>query len=136
MLADRPDGAEGTLEHLLERVLALRIFQGHLAGDHVVEDAAEEIDVGSWISLGAAAGALERRVVDGALAVHAVLALSPSMVASPKSTSLAVPEFEIRMFVALMSRWVTPCSCENLRPCARPSMQRQGLAILERACGA
>ena len=68
VLAERLDRVEPALEHLLERVLALGILQRDLAGEHVVEHAAEEEDVGARVSLGAQAGPLERRVIDGALA--------------------------------------------------------------------
>ena len=46
---------------------------GKLAGHHLVEDAAQEVDVGARVALGAIAGALECRVVDGALALDARL---------------------------------------------------------------
>ena len=103
-----------------------------LAGEHLVEDAAEEEDVGARVPLGAAAGPLQGRVVDGALAVgDGLFFSSPSMVARPKSTSLATPlerdqdvgRLDVAVRHALVSEY---CS-----PRARPSMQRQGLAELQ-----
>ncbi len=41
-------------------------------------------------------------------------------VASPKSTSLAIPREPIRMLVPLISRWVTPLLIEYARPAERP----------------
>ena len=75
MFGDGLDRAEGPLEHLAEHVLAFGLFHGELAGDHLIEDAAEEVDVGAGVALGAVAGAFERRVVDGALALDARLVL-------------------------------------------------------------
>src|SRR5271157_2790123 len=46
MLADRLDNPERAFEHLLEGILALGILEGYLAGQHVVEHAAEKVDVG------------------------------------------------------------------------------------------
>ena len=71
VLADRPDDPEGALEHLLERVLAFGVFEGNLAREHVVEHAAQKVDVGSRVALAAAAGSLQRRVIDRSLAEDA-----------------------------------------------------------------
>ena len=109
MLADRLDDPERALEHLLERVLALRVLERHLAGKHVVIHAAQKVDVGArdfpCCCRRYAPGPSNRRCLAGQ---SVMLCSSPSMVARPKSTSLATPELEIRMFVALRSRWVTP----------------------------
>ena len=43
---------EPVLEHLLERVFALGILERNLAGEHVVKDAAQEIDIGPGSPLG------------------------------------------------------------------------------------
>ena len=75
VLVDGLDGAEGPFEHFAEHILALGFLHGELAGDHLVKNAAEEVDVGSRVALGAVAGALECRVVDRSLALDARLVL-------------------------------------------------------------
>ena len=65
----RLDAVDSPLEHLLERIVGFDLGQGELAGEHLIEDAAEEEDIGPFVPLGTAAGPLQRRVVDGPLAV-------------------------------------------------------------------
>ena len=127
MLGDRLDRAERPLEHLAEHVLALRLLHRQLAGHHLVEDAAEEVDVGAGIALGAVAGALERRVIDGALALDARLGFVPLHRGQAEIDQLGLARLEIRMLVPLMSRWVTPRSSEYLQPLGHPQHERHGL---------
>ena len=132
MLVDRLDRAEGPLEHLPEHVLALGLLHGQLAGHHLVEHAAQEIDVGAGVALGAVAGALERRVIDGALALDARLGLVSLHGRQAEIDQLGLARLEIRMLVPLMSRWVTPCSMrilQALRPCPA-SAARPGRSVI------
>jgi hypothetical protein len=73
MLGERLDRPERALEHLAEHVLAFRFLHRQLAGHHLVEDTAEEVNVRPGVAFGALARALERRVIDRALALDAGL---------------------------------------------------------------
>src|SRR5271157_3399762 len=131
MLADRLDNPERAFEHLLEGIRALGILEGYLAGQHVVEHAAEKVDVGTGVSLAATAGSLQGRVVDRPLAdqtVPRLVAIDGGQAEIDELGHPRVGDQDVRRLeVAVGDTLVVGV----LKAASQPEQQRQGILVLE-----
>ena len=105
-----PVAAESLGDHRLRRWPGER----RLAGQHLVEHAAERVDVGAGVDVALAArllGAHVGRRADGEAGLGELARRRPpaSARAMPKSATSVWPSAVSRMFSGLMSRCTTPC---------------------------